>query len=75
MTDHEESAEVEAAVKKLGEHFDAVVILCSRHDGERGTRTVAKGSGNWHTQYGIVREWIVNRDEDVRIQARGDAKP
>lgn len=74
MTDAEESAEVEAAVKKLGEHFDAVVILCSRHDGTKGTRTIAKGSGNWHTQYGIVREWMVNHDEDVRIQARRDVE-
>ena len=35
MDDHEqdlaESALVQEAVKNLAEHFDAVVILCSRH--------------------------------------------
>lgn len=70
MTDADESAMVQEAAKKLGEHFDAVVVLCSRHDGERGTRTIAKGSGNWHAQYGIVREWLVDRDEDIRNDTR-----
>lgn len=70
QADAAESAKVLAVVKDLGEHFDAVVILCTRHDGARGTRTVAKGAGNWHAQYGIIREWLVNRDEDTRVAAR-----
>jgi hypothetical protein len=60
---------VQALVKELGEHFDAVVILCTRHDGE-GTRTIAKGCGNWHAQYGLVNEWLVNRDEETKIDVR-----
>lgn len=71
--DETESALVAEAAKKLGEQFDAVVILCTRHEGSKGTRTVAKGSGNWHAQYGLVREWLVNRDEDIRVEARKDS--
>lgn len=68
--DAEESQRVQDACKSLAEHFDSVTILCSRHEGSRGTRTIAKGSGNWHTQYGIVREWLLNNDEDIREAAR-----
>ena len=68
--DAEESERVSMAAKNLAEYFDAVVILCTRHDGDRGTRTVSKGSGNWHTQSGLVREWMVNQEEDVRVEAR-----
>ncbi len=68
--DAEESARVESACKALAEHFDSVTILCSRHEGSRGTRTIAKGAGNWHTQFGIVREWLLNHEEDIREDAR-----
>lgn len=71
--DAAESEKVQAAAKALGEHFDAVVILCSRHEGSRGTRTIGKGAGNWHTQYGLVREWLVNRDEDICENTRRNA--
>lgn len=71
--DKAESAKVTEAAKMLGEHFDAVVILCSRHDGAKGTRTVCKGSGNWHTQQGLVREWLTSCDEEMRISARSES--
>lgn len=70
--DTEESALVAKAAKELGEQFDSVTILCSRHEGSRGTRTIAKGAGNWHTQFGIVREWLLNHEEDIREAARKD---
>lgn len=72
--DADESARVQAAAKALAEHFDSVTILCSRHEGSRGTRTVAKGAGNWHTQFGIVREWLLSQEEDIRCEARKDHK-
>lgn len=71
--DAAESEEVLRHAKELGERFDAVVILCTRHEGSRGTRTVAKGSGNWHAQFGIVREWLLNHEEDIRIEARRES--
>ena len=60
---------VEDTAKRLGESWDAVVIMCSRHEMER-TRTTFKGSGNWHTQYGMVREWLVTNDERTREATR-----
>lgn len=68
--DAKESAMVAEAVKNLAEHFDSVTILCSRHEGSRGTRTIAKGSGNWHTQHGIVSEWLINREQTIRLEAK-----
>lgn len=63
--DTTEREAVLAVAKQLGEQFDAVVILASRHDG-RGTRTISKGSGNWHTRLGIAREFIVATEEQIR---------
>jgi hypothetical protein len=74
VNDEEESAIVQAHAKELGEHFDAVVILCSRHEGSKGTRTISKGSGNWHTQLGVVREYMLSNEEAIREEARKDAK-
>ncbi len=73
QSDAEESARVLAVTKALSEHFDAVVVLCSRHEGSRGTRTIAKGSGNWHTQFGIVREWLIDNEERIRCEVRMDS--
>lgn len=80
MTDHQqtedeaESAKVAAVAKSLGENFDAVVILCTRHEGSRGTRTVCKGAGNWHAQFGVVREWLLDVDESIREDRRQIAR-
>ncbi len=71
--DERESALVLDACKKLGEDFDAVVVLCSRHEGSRGTRTISKGAGNWHARYGIVREWLTDFEESIRDEARENA--
>ncbi len=71
--DASESALVAQTAKELGERFDCVVVLCSRHEGSRGTRTIAKGSGNWHTQFGIVREWIIDAEERIRREVRVDS--
>lgn len=73
MTEAEESKLVLDAAKALGEHFDAVEILVSRHDAD-GTRTVAKGCGNWHARLGVVREWLVNTEEQIREEGRNIAR-
>lgn len=68
--DQSESAMVEATAKKLGEHFESVLILCSRSDGKQGTRVVAKQCGNWHAQIGMAREWMLFREEYIKESAR-----
>lgn len=67
--DAAEQESVGAVAKQLGERFDAVVVMASRHDGQ-GTRTVIKGSGNWHTRLGLAVEFM----EATRQQIREEAK-
>lgn len=73
MTDVEESALVLSTAKSLAEHFDAVEIFVSRHDLD-GTRTICKGCGNWHARLGIVREWLINTEEQIREEGREIAR-
>ena len=69
--DENESARVAEIAKQLGEQFDAVVILCTRHEG-KGTRTVAKGCGNWHAQYGVVQEWLITTEAEIQCEAQSE---
>lgn len=73
-SDKAESEMVLATAKRLGEHFDAVEILVSRYDAEDGTRIVAKGCGNWHARLGLVHEWKLNMDEQIREEGREIAR-
>lgn len=61
--------EIQRIANQLGEKWDAVVILCSRHE-DGLTRSTFKGSGNWHTQYGMTMEWIETNDERTREETR-----
>ncbi len=50
---------VEDALGKLGEHFDAVQILCSRVEEKRqGTSSVFRGIGNWYARQGMAHDFI-----------------
>lgn len=69
-TDQQDSERVLACAKALGEHYDAVEILVSRHDGNNGTRTICKGAGNRHARLGLVREWLLNTEEQIREEGR-----
>lgn len=70
----EEEKLVKKAADELGEMFDSVQIFVSRHEsGEHnGTIRINKGTGNWFTRYGQVREWLIREDETSRIGARKD---
>lgn len=68
-----DSERVALAAKTLAEYFDAVEILVSRHD-PNGTRTIAKGCGNWHARLGLVREWSINIEEQIREEGRTIAR-
>jgi hypothetical protein len=63
---------VKAAAEKLGEHFDSVQILCTRHEPAvaRGTVNINFGVGNWFTRYDQAREWLVKCDEGIRSEVR-----
>lgn len=64
MTGDEEIQILERHVAQLGEHFQSVRIITTRHqDGQ--TFTVTSGAGNFHAQVGSVREWMMRQDERV----------
>ena len=65
---------VERHVRELGEHFDSVQILVSRHEPETedGTISISNGSGNWFARYGQTREWLIKAEERTRDAVRGE---
>lgn len=72
--DSADSERVLEAARNLAEHFDAVEILVTRRDGDGSTRTIAKGCGNWHARLGVVREWLLNTEEQIREEGREIAR-
>lgn len=72
MSDTEQDPDMRELARhaaQLGEHFDSVRIFATRtQDGK--TFAVSTGSGNWHAQYGTVREWMLQQDERARDTAR-----
>lgn len=54
---------------RLFEHFDTVLIICTKHVGTR-TSIYSTGKGNCYAQSGSVREWLTNQEEHMREQAR-----
>lgn len=60
MTSEEAEKLLQAAVDKLGDHFDCVQILASWEQ-EGATRFLPRGSGNWWGRQGMAQEFI-NRE-------------
>lgn len=64
------------AANALGEHFDTVQILVTRHEeGETGTVNASWGTGNWFARFGQVREWVIKSEERSRELIRRDDSP
>lgn len=56
---------------QLGEHFDSVQIICTRYDGVSGQSYKASAQyGNWYTNYGAAREWVAEKDQELRDRTR-----
>ena len=56
---------------QLSEHFDSVQIIATRHERDR-TISANRGTGDWYSRYGAVREWLIQQDERAREQIRGE---
>lgn len=54
---------------QLSEHFDSVQIFATRHNGDH-TLSAQRGTGNWYSRYGAVREWVAQ--QDARAWAKVD---
>lgn len=60
---------LERIVAQLGEHFDSVRIIATKHqDGK--SWMASYGNGNWYAQLGSVHEWMACRDEELRLAER-----
>jgi hypothetical protein len=60
----------------LGEHFDAVQIMVSRHEPDKGgTHFINYGVGNWFSRYGQAKEWLVKQDAINADEARKNHEP
>jgi len=68
MSEPDDMARVQSAIDALGEHFDTVQILTTRHEegSDGGTVNVSLGSGNWFARYGQCREWLIKQEERTR---------
>lgn len=54
----ESQAAVDAAVRVLSEHFEAVQVLCSRVAPDcDGTQRYFAGAGNWYARQGMAKEY------------------
>lgn len=63
---------IETMAEQIGERFDAVQIIATRHEPATacGTISFEAGTGNFHARLGVVRDWLVRQDEEARVRAR-----
>lgn len=62
---------IKSHAAQLAEHFDSVQIFCTRHAAEHdGTINAQWGEGNWFARYGSVRDWVVKKEEEMRVEVR-----
>jgi hypothetical protein len=58
---------------QLTEHFDSVQIIVTSYDtGEDRTRKGSYGMGNWYANYGACKEWVQEKEAQLRKAARDD---
>lgn len=51
----------------LRKNFDGVQIFASVDEpGEKITSQYVWGEGNWHTRYGLVREWVTGVENSIK---------
>lgn len=61
---------VTEAVDKLGEHFDSVIILVTRHEAsEGGTFRLVEQRGNLYANLGWAQEWLASQHAITRRRA------
>lgn len=69
-----DTAIMQHAIDRMSEHFDSVQVFVSRYEPnqEGGTMSLHLGQGNWFARFGQVKEWVVKREENARIDCRRD---
>lgn len=68
MTEAEAFAILDAALDRIGEHFDAVQIHASWMENGNSTQAAHRGSGNWYARESMCREFIERNKADEQAQ-------
>jgi len=60
-------------VTMLREHFDSIEVVASRHVPEEGGAVTTRfewGSGPWYERFGLMRAWVIRKEQEERETAR-----
>lgn len=76
-SDEEQESFDEAILKKycthLIEHFSSVRIIATRHRSETNdTVACSSGAGDYYSQIGAVRDWLIRQDERTKENVRNE---
>lgn len=65
-----ERAKLQTIANQLGEEYDTVQILTTRHESAEvgGTLAFDAGCGNWFARAGQIRDWIMREDTLTRLK-------
>lgn len=65
---------VEEVAEKLIGQFDTVQIFVTRYEGgdNGGTYNLSIGRGDWMARYAMVRNWLIRKDEETRLEVRSE---
>lgn len=64
---------IKKAAFELGEHFDAVQIVATKHnDQDTGTSSWSYGVGNYYARYGHIAQWLEKEKLALREELEDD---
>ena len=63
---------IDAFVESIGEHCHSIRVIAVIPNGNKDTQIYTYGDGDFYSQLGATREWIIRQDEAARIEARKD---
>ena len=77
MTDQEREDEadkqLDAALARLSEHVDTVVIVATRRTADGQTRIMYNSQGNYFAVIGSVKSYIIDQDSKQTFRAEREA--
>jgi hypothetical protein len=66
MSDEEKDQKmVDQATQKLGEHFDHVIVLCCKEEGDDEFMYVGE-NGSRRARYSMVKELVMHEEDNMR---------
>lgn len=62
--------EIDAFIAKIGERCHSVRFFCVIPKGDSETTIYTVGNGDFFSQIGSIREWVMRQDEQTKCEAR-----